>query len=62
MTTIYSICYSQNGSAAEDGPSLADFWCRSDAERAAKHCRDCAVVAREVSEEYAEANCETLPR
>lgn len=56
METIFSLAYSQNGNAAEDGPTLADFWFRENAESACPS--DCVVIARRVSESYALANCE----
>lgn len=56
METIFSLCYSQNGGDAADGPSIADFWRRESAERACPS--DCVVVPREVPAGYAEANCE----
>lgn len=59
MTTIYSLCYSQNGGPAEDGPAIADFWKRHEAEEACP--TDCVVVPQQVPEAYAEANCETNP-
>ncbi len=57
MTTIiFSLSYSQNGCAAEDGPTLADFWSRDTAEAACPD--DCVVIAHEVDEALAEEICE----
>ena len=60
FTTIYSLTYSQNGNDAADGPSIADFWLRENAEKALASMRqkDCVVTPREVPESYAEMNCE----
>lgn len=56
MIEIYSLTYSQNGNNAADGPSIADFWNRANAESACPG--DCVVTARTVSAEYTDANCE----
>lgn len=58
MVTIYSLTYSQNGSLAEDGPSIADFWSLEDATKACSS--DCVVTPRLVTEGYADLNCEVF--
>ena len=60
MIIIYSVCYNQHyregNNVKVSYPSIGDFLEKANAERVCPS--DCFVHAHEVTEEYAERNCE----
>lgn len=58
MTSVYDLCYSQNGCPANNGPTLMTVWSERKAKRIADKAGDLAIVERIVTVFWAEKNAE----